>query len=81
METRLPEPERERRLHALASMLNRRVESLVGQVLIGPAAECAAVIGAYAQAGIDQLFIWPLADAEDQLARVMHDVVPLVPGR
>jgi alkanesulfonate monooxygenase SsuD/methylene tetrahydromethanopterin reductase-like flavin-dependent oxidoreductase (luciferase family) len=73
--------ERERRLHALASMLNRPVESLVGQVLIGPAAECAAVISAYAQAGIDQLFIWPLADAEDQLARVMHDVVPLVPAR
>jgi alkanesulfonate monooxygenase SsuD/methylene tetrahydromethanopterin reductase-like flavin-dependent oxidoreductase (luciferase family) len=62
---------------ALASMLNRPVEGLTGQVLIGAPQECAAVVRAYAEAGISQIFVWPLADAEDQLERVMRDVAPL----
>jgi hypothetical protein len=48
-------------------------------VLIGPAQRRRiAAARAYAGAGIDRVFIWSVADAEDQLARFMQDVVPLV---
>ena len=80
MWTYVTDDERERaaRLGALGAMLNRPVESLAGRLLVGPAEQCAAVVRAYAAAGIGQLFIWPLADAEHQLERFMGDVVPLV---
>jgi alkanesulfonate monooxygenase SsuD/methylene tetrahydromethanopterin reductase-like flavin-dependent oxidoreductase (luciferase family) len=69
---------REARLTDLAAMLVRPADQLADRVLIGPAEHCAAVLRAYADAGIDRVFIWPVADAEDQLARFMQDVVPLV---
>jgi alkanesulfonate monooxygenase SsuD/methylene tetrahydromethanopterin reductase-like flavin-dependent oxidoreductase (luciferase family) len=68
----------EAQLTSLAAMLARPVDQLVDRVLIGPADQCAAVLRAYADAGIDRVFIWPVADAEEQLARFMQDVVPLV---
>jgi alkanesulfonate monooxygenase SsuD/methylene tetrahydromethanopterin reductase-like flavin-dependent oxidoreductase (luciferase family) len=69
---------RETHLSALAAMLNRPADQLGGRVLVGPAEECAATLRAYGDAGIDQVFVWPLADTQEQLARVMSDVVPLV---
>ncbi|MFC7532496.1 LLM class flavin-dependent oxidoreductase [Actinoplanes sp. GCM10030250] len=69
--------ERDERLSALGRMLNRPAEQLRERVLVGPAAECAATLRAYAEAGIDQVFVWPLADPHDQLERLMRDVVPL----
>jgi alkanesulfonate monooxygenase SsuD/methylene tetrahydromethanopterin reductase-like flavin-dependent oxidoreductase (luciferase family) len=68
----------EAHLADLAAMLARPADQLADRVLIGPAEQCAAVLRAYAGAGIDRVFIWPVADAEDQLARFMQDVVPLV---
>jgi len=68
----------ETHLTGLAAMLARPADELADRVLIGPAEQCAAVLRAYADAGIDRIFIWPVADAEDQLARFMQDVVPLV---
>jgi alkanesulfonate monooxygenase SsuD/methylene tetrahydromethanopterin reductase-like flavin-dependent oxidoreductase (luciferase family) len=68
----------ETHLTGLAAMLARPVDQLADRVLIGAAEQCAAVLRAYADAGIDRVFIWPVADAEDQLARFMQDVVPLV---
>jgi alkanesulfonate monooxygenase SsuD/methylene tetrahydromethanopterin reductase-like flavin-dependent oxidoreductase (luciferase family) len=68
----------EAHLTGLAAMLARPVDQLADRVLIGPAEQCAAVLRGYAEAGIDRVFIWPVADAEDQLARFMRDVVPLV---
>jgi hypothetical protein len=38
------------------------------------------MLRAYADAGVDTLYLWPLADHERQLERVMSDVVPLVAG-
>jgi alkanesulfonate monooxygenase SsuD/methylene tetrahydromethanopterin reductase-like flavin-dependent oxidoreductase (luciferase family) len=70
--------ERERRLADLADLLNRSTESLVGQVMIGPPDECAEVLRAYEAAGIEQVFVWPLADAVRQLERVVRDVAPLM---
>ena len=70
--------ERRTRLDELAAMLNRPAEGLAGQMLVGPVDHCAAVVRAYADAGVDRLFIWPLADAERQLERFMREVVPAV---
>lgn len=67
---------RRARLDELAVMLNRPKEQLARRVLIGSIEHCAAVVRAYGEAGIDRLFIWPLADAERQLERFMLDVVP-----
>ena len=57
-------------------MLKRPAEQLAGRVLIGSVEHCAGVVRAYGEAGVDHLFIWPLADAEGQLERFMGDVVP-----
>jgi alkanesulfonate monooxygenase SsuD/methylene tetrahydromethanopterin reductase-like flavin-dependent oxidoreductase (luciferase family) len=65
-------------LDALATLLKRPAETLAGQVLIGPADECAARLRAYTDAGIDRVFIWPIADAERQLEHFARDVVPLL---
>jgi alkanesulfonate monooxygenase SsuD/methylene tetrahydromethanopterin reductase-like flavin-dependent oxidoreductase (luciferase family) len=62
------------RLEGLAAMLNRPVEAQ--QVLVGPVEHCASIVRAYADAGVDRLFIWPLADVEAQLERFMREVVP-----
>jgi len=70
--------ERRTRLDELAAMLNRPAEGLAGQMLVGPVDHCAGVVRAYADAGVDRLFIWPLADAERQLERFMREVVPAV---
>ncbi len=70
------EHDRRTRLAALAAMLKRPAEQLAGRVLIGSVEHCAGVVRAYGEAGVDHLFIWPLADAEGQLERFMGDVVP-----
>jgi alkanesulfonate monooxygenase SsuD/methylene tetrahydromethanopterin reductase-like flavin-dependent oxidoreductase (luciferase family) len=69
---------RRAQLLVLERLLNRPAELLSGQVFVGPADDCAAKLQAYAAAGIDRVFIWPIADANDQLERFMSDVVPLV---
>ena len=71
---------REATLARLAAMLNRPADELAGKVLIGPAPACAATLRAYAQAGVDHVFIWPLGDPHRQLERFMRDVVPAVRG-
>jgi alkanesulfonate monooxygenase SsuD/methylene tetrahydromethanopterin reductase-like flavin-dependent oxidoreductase (luciferase family) len=68
----------ERRLEGLANMLNRDPAALAGQVLIGPPAECAAKLRAYAAVGVHHVFIWPIAEPLSQLERVMNDVAPLL---
>jgi alkanesulfonate monooxygenase SsuD/methylene tetrahydromethanopterin reductase-like flavin-dependent oxidoreductase (luciferase family) len=80
MWTFVTEDRRTRELHlsALARMLNRPADELHGRVLVGSAEECAETLRAYADAGIDNVFIWPVADAQNQLEYVMRDVAPLV---
>ena len=70
--------ERDRYLATTATMLGKPVEILADQLLIGSAEHCARVVAAYAEAGIEAMFIWPLADPEHQLERVMRDVAPRV---
>jgi alkanesulfonate monooxygenase SsuD/methylene tetrahydromethanopterin reductase-like flavin-dependent oxidoreductase (luciferase family) len=68
----------ERRIDGLAKMLNRDPAALAGQVLIGPPAECAAKLRAYAAVGVHHVFVWPIAEPLSQLERVMNDVAPLL---
>jgi alkanesulfonate monooxygenase SsuD/methylene tetrahydromethanopterin reductase-like flavin-dependent oxidoreductase (luciferase family) len=69
---------RQHHLAQLSEMLNRPVETFATQVLVGHPEHCAAILRAYTDAGIERVFIWPLGDAEEQLVRLMQDVVPLV---
>jgi alkanesulfonate monooxygenase SsuD/methylene tetrahydromethanopterin reductase-like flavin-dependent oxidoreductase (luciferase family) len=65
----------------LAPMLNRPVEALRDLALpIGSAEQCAERISAYAEAGAERVFVWPLADDLRQLEAFRENVVPLVSG-
>jgi alkanesulfonate monooxygenase SsuD/methylene tetrahydromethanopterin reductase-like flavin-dependent oxidoreductase (luciferase family) len=65
----------------LAPVLNRPVEALRDLALpIGSAELCAGRISAYAEAGAERVFVWPLADELRQLEVFREDVVPLVSG-
>jgi alkanesulfonate monooxygenase SsuD/methylene tetrahydromethanopterin reductase-like flavin-dependent oxidoreductase (luciferase family) len=62
----------------LGPMLGRPVEALRElALLIGPAEECAARIRAYAQAGAERIFVWPLGDELRQLETFQERVVPI----
>jgi alkanesulfonate monooxygenase SsuD/methylene tetrahydromethanopterin reductase-like flavin-dependent oxidoreductase (luciferase family) len=63
----------------LAVLLNRPVDALRDLALpIGSAELCAERISAYARAGAQRIFVWPLADDVRQLEAFRQDVVPLV---
>lgn len=72
--------ERAARLSRLAELLSRPEAELADRVLIGPPEACADLLRRYDDAGVDLLFVWPLADPEGQLERVMREVVPRVRG-
>lgn len=65
-----------RMLGELAKMLNRPIEEIDSKVLIGPPEDCAAKLTAYARAGVERVFIWPLAEETDQLELFMKEVAP-----
>jgi alkanesulfonate monooxygenase SsuD/methylene tetrahydromethanopterin reductase-like flavin-dependent oxidoreductase (luciferase family) len=63
----------------LAPMLNRPLEAVRELALpIGSAEQCAERISAYADAGAQRIFVWPLADELRQLELFRESVVPLV---
>jgi alkanesulfonate monooxygenase SsuD/methylene tetrahydromethanopterin reductase-like flavin-dependent oxidoreductase (luciferase family) len=63
----------------LAPMLNRPVELLRSLSLpIGPVEVCAERLSAFAAAGVQNLFVWPLQDELKQLELLRDRVVPLV---
>ena len=63
----------------LAPLLNRPVEELRTLSLpIGPAEVCAERIAAFADAGAQRLFVWPLRDDVSQLELFRERVVPLL---
>lgn len=64
----------------LAPMLNRPVEQLRAILPIGSANECAEKLLAYARAGAQRVFLWPLADERAQLEVFRERVVPLLDG-
>jgi alkanesulfonate monooxygenase SsuD/methylene tetrahydromethanopterin reductase-like flavin-dependent oxidoreductase (luciferase family) len=70
----------ERMLHdVLAPALGRPVEELRSLPLpIGSAEQCAEHLDAYARAGAERIFVWPLADELRQLELMRERVAPLV---
>ena len=63
----------------LAPLLRRPVEALRELTLpIGSPEHCAQAITAYAQAGAERIFVWPLTDDLRQLHTFRTDVIPLV---
>ncbi len=64
----------------LAPLLNRPVEELRSLSLpIGPAEVCAERLAAFADAGAQRLFVWPLRDQLRQLELFRERVMPLLP--
>jgi alkanesulfonate monooxygenase SsuD/methylene tetrahydromethanopterin reductase-like flavin-dependent oxidoreductase (luciferase family) len=64
----------------LAPMLNRGVEELRAILPLGSAEECAEKLLAYARAGAQRVFLWPLANERTQLEVFRERVVPLLDG-
>ena len=62
----------------LAPMLGRPVEQLRPILPTGGAEDCAGKLVAYARAGAQRVFLWPLADEPAQLEAYRERVVPLV---
>ena len=63
----------------LAPMLNRPVDALRDLFLpIGGAELCAERLAAFADAGVQRVFVWPLGDEVEQLELFQERVVPLV---
>jgi alkanesulfonate monooxygenase SsuD/methylene tetrahydromethanopterin reductase-like flavin-dependent oxidoreductase (luciferase family) len=62
----------------LAPLLNRDPDDLRGQLCIGPAEECAALLSAYAAAGCQRVYLWPLGDERRQIELVASEVVPRI---
>jgi alkanesulfonate monooxygenase SsuD/methylene tetrahydromethanopterin reductase-like flavin-dependent oxidoreductase (luciferase family) len=64
----------------LSPMLKRPVKELEAVLPIGPAEKCAELLRAYARAGAQRVFLWPLADERAQLELFSERVVPLLDG-
>jgi alkanesulfonate monooxygenase SsuD/methylene tetrahydromethanopterin reductase-like flavin-dependent oxidoreductase (luciferase family) len=64
----------------LAPMLDRPPEAVNRLLLpVGPAEVCAERLAAFARAGVQRVFVWPLDDEVRQLELFRERVVPLVP--
>ncbi|MBM2810837.1 MAG: Bac luciferase protein [Chloroflexi bacterium] len=61
----------------LAPMLNRPLDELRG-LPIGSPEDCAEKFSAYAAAGAQRIFLWPLAEERRQLELIHERVLPLV---
>jgi len=64
----------------LAPLLGRPAESVpIGSLPIGSAEECAERLGAFAEAGAERAFVWPLGDDVAQLELIAERVLPRMP--
>jgi alkanesulfonate monooxygenase SsuD/methylene tetrahydromethanopterin reductase-like flavin-dependent oxidoreductase (luciferase family) len=66
--------------NVLAPMLKRPVEQLRTLLPIGSVEDSAEKLLAYARAGAQRVFLWPLADEHAQLEVFRERVVPLLDG-
>jgi len=62
----------------LAPVLNRDPDELRGQLCIGPAAHCAALLSDYAAAGCQRVYLWPLGDERRQVELLASEVAPRI---
>jgi alkanesulfonate monooxygenase SsuD/methylene tetrahydromethanopterin reductase-like flavin-dependent oxidoreductase (luciferase family) len=64
----------------LAPLLRRDADELRGQVCIGSAEHCAALLFSYAEAGCERVYLWPLGSERRQIELVASEVAPRVRG-
>lgn len=64
----------------LAPALNRPAAELRERLPIGSAESCAKKLAAYQQAGVQRLYLWPLADELEQIRIFMSRVAPSIHG-
>jgi hypothetical protein len=60
--------------------VHRPEEVLRERLPIGPAELFAEKLTAFAKAGVQRVFIWPVADEAHQLERFWNEVRPLIAG-
>lgn len=60
----------------LSPMLGRPVEALEGMLLVGTESRVADRVAAYAEAGVEELVIWPVVDEIRQLERFAERIAP-----
>ena len=60
----------------LAPMLGRPVEALDGMLLVGTESRVADRVAAYAEAGVEELVLWPVLDEVAQLERFAERIAP-----
>ena len=61
----------------LGPMLGRDPDDLRERVAIGPPSRIAELLEAYARAGCDRVYVWPLGDEVRQLNLIVEHVLPL----
>jgi alkanesulfonate monooxygenase SsuD/methylene tetrahydromethanopterin reductase-like flavin-dependent oxidoreductase (luciferase family) len=62
----------------LAPLLRREPDDLRPYVCVGTPQHCAELLQAYAEAGCDRVYLWPLGDERSQLERIAAEVTPLL---
>ena len=62
----------------LAPALNRPVAELAARLPIGSAQACAEKLSAYQKAGVQRIYLWPLADEVEQIKIFQQYVLPLL---
>jgi alkanesulfonate monooxygenase SsuD/methylene tetrahydromethanopterin reductase-like flavin-dependent oxidoreductase (luciferase family) len=65
----------------LAPVLRRDPAALTPQVCVGGAAHCLDLLGAYAEAGCDRVYLWPLGEEPRQLELLASQVLPKLRDR
>jgi alkanesulfonate monooxygenase SsuD/methylene tetrahydromethanopterin reductase-like flavin-dependent oxidoreductase (luciferase family) len=66
-------------VEVLSPALNRPVELLRERLPIGTPAECVEKLVKLQAAGVQKIFLWPVEDEMDQLARFHEQVLPQLP--
>jgi alkanesulfonate monooxygenase SsuD/methylene tetrahydromethanopterin reductase-like flavin-dependent oxidoreductase (luciferase family) len=62
----------------LAPAIRRPVDDLRERLAFGSPAAVAQKLAAFAEAGLQRVFVWPVADELEQLHRFSHEVMPLL---
>jgi alkanesulfonate monooxygenase SsuD/methylene tetrahydromethanopterin reductase-like flavin-dependent oxidoreductase (luciferase family) len=62
----------------LLPAVHRAEEVLRDRLPFGSATRCADLLNAFQEAGVQRVFVWPVADEVDQLRRFADEVMPLV---
>jgi alkanesulfonate monooxygenase SsuD/methylene tetrahydromethanopterin reductase-like flavin-dependent oxidoreductase (luciferase family) len=72
-----PEAEHVLRTRVLPAV-HRPEDVLRARLPFGCATECADLLNAFGEAGVQRVFVWPVADELEQLRRFADEVMPLV---